>query len=123
MIVAELLRILRRQERALVVIEPPGQLRGARILEIHDGVFIAVKRSIFERMRRLVGHARVVKIGVGIDAFAIKAGENRGRRSPVKTLVMETNSNVQIAAPVRALRAPGLKWKANKDGRWHRRCQ
>src|ERR1700722_467495 len=123
MIVAELLRILRRQERALVVIEPPGQLRRARILEIHDGVFIAVKRSIFERMRRLVGHARVVKIGVAIYAVAIKAGENRGRRSPVKTLVMETNSNVQIAAPVRALRAPGLKWKANKDGRWHRRCQ
>src|SRR5882762_8185939 len=40
---AKVARVLRRQERALVMIKPPGQLRRIGILEIHDDVLIAIK--------------------------------------------------------------------------------
>jgi hypothetical protein len=46
-------------------------------------------------VRGLMRHARIVKISVGVDAFAIETRENRGGRSPVKTFVVETNSNFQ----------------------------
>ncbi len=42
-VVPKVLRVLRRQECALMMIEPPGQARVGGVLEIHDGVHIAVE--------------------------------------------------------------------------------
>ena len=41
-VVAEMLGIGRRQERALVMVEPPGEAVGGGILEVNDGVFTPV---------------------------------------------------------------------------------
>ena len=57
LILLEMRCILRRKERALVVIEPPGNLRRAGILEIHDGVFVAIKIGFVEKSPRAVQQA------------------------------------------------------------------
>jgi hypothetical protein len=40
---AEMSRVRRTQEGALVMVKPPGNAGRAGILEIHNGIFIAVK--------------------------------------------------------------------------------
>src|SRR5258708_25372396 len=47
-IAAKMLAILGRQEGALVVIEPPGEMRVSRVFEIDDGVDVAVEHSRLE---------------------------------------------------------------------------
>ena len=37
------------------MIEPPAQARVRRIFEIHDRIHIAIKQTIFEKLRRFVG--------------------------------------------------------------------
>ena len=44
MILPEMLGVLGLQKRALVMVEPPGEQRRAGILEIDDGVFVAVEQ-------------------------------------------------------------------------------
>src|SRR5579862_7082570 len=77
------------------MIEPPRQFRRARIFEIDDCVFIAIKDAVLERLGRLVGHSRVEKLHVRLDPFAIKAGKYRGGGSAVETFVMKTYTNLQ----------------------------
>ena len=49
-------RVGGREERALVMVEPPGQLRRVGIFEIDDGVLVAVEDTVFERLRSFVRH-------------------------------------------------------------------
>src|ERR1700693_5222358 len=95
MIVAEMLGVLGLQERALVMVKPPRQLRRTGILEIHDGVLLAVKHSILEWLRSLVRHSGVEEFRVGMNALAVEPRKDRGGGSPVKTLVVEANANLQ----------------------------
>src|ERR1700677_2677293 len=77
------------------MIEPPRQFWRIRIFEVHDGIFIAIEDVVFKRVRRLMGHPRVVKVGFGVYALAIETGKNSCRRGPIETFVVETNSNFQ----------------------------
>jgi hypothetical protein len=61
-----------------MMIEPPGEQRRTGIFEIHDGVFVTVENAVFERLRSFMRHPGVHKLGIGVDAFAVKAGEDRG---------------------------------------------
>ncbi len=102
MIVPEMLGVLRLQERALMMVEPPGQGGRARIFEIHDRIFVAVERAVLKRRRRLVRHPGVEKFGARVDALAVKARKDRRGRGPVETLVVETDPNFQVALPLHA---------------------
>jgi hypothetical protein len=93
-------RIIGREESALVMIEPPGEQRRTRILEIDDDIFVAIERAIFEGLRRLVRHARVEKFCVRVDAFAEKASKYGGGGSSVKASVVETDTDFQIFSPL-----------------------
>jgi hypothetical protein len=94
MVVAELVGIARGEEGALVVVEPLRELRGAGIFEVNDGVFIAIEDSIFERTRGFVSHACVKEFGVVVDAFAVEAREDGGRRSSVEASVVKTKAKL-----------------------------
>jgi hypothetical protein len=52
-IVAEVLRVFRCQERALVMIEPPRQARIAGVFKIDDRVFVAVKQAGLKKLEAL----------------------------------------------------------------------
>src|ERR1700690_1572231 len=81
--------IFRREKRALMMIEPPGQARRTRVLEIHDGVLVPVEYTILKRLRSLMRHSRIAEFGLRIDSLAVKPRENRGRRGPVEALIVE----------------------------------
>ena len=53
--------VFRGQEGALMMIEPPGQLRVAGVLEVDDGVLVAVEQAVFEDLRGPVCHAGVLE--------------------------------------------------------------
>src|SRR5579862_7514090 len=59
MVLAEMLRILGFQKSALMMVEPPGQQRRGRILEIDNHIFVAIKYSALEWMRGFVRHPPV----------------------------------------------------------------
>ncbi len=63
-IAAEVLGVLGGQERALVVVEPPVEMRIGGVFEVHDGVHIAVEHTGFKELRGLVGKARILEAGV-----------------------------------------------------------
>src|ERR1700733_15090610 len=91
---AKMLGVLRRQERALMMVEPPRQQRRTGVFEVHNRVFVAVKNSILERMRSLVGHSRVINLRVRMNAFAVEAFENRSRGRSIETSVMKTKAKL-----------------------------
>lgn len=91
-----MLRVGECEKRALMMIKPPCQFRRARILEIHDRIFIAVENVGLKRLRRFVDHSRVTEIRVCVDSLAVKPGENCRRSRAVETLVVKTNPDVQF---------------------------
>src|SRR5579862_2700869 len=99
-----MLGILRFQESALVMVEPPGQSRRTRIFEINDGIHIAIKDAVLERLRSLMGHSGVRELRKRLDSLPIKAGKDRGGGSAIETFVVKTNANLQLFLSVRCYR-------------------
>ena len=90
--------ILGGQERALVMIEPPGQPGIAGIFEVHNGVLIAVEELRLEHLRRLVHHARIGKFRVGVEhAFHEAAEEGRRSRAVEAVIVIEDAEPHELA--------------------------
>jgi hypothetical protein len=50
MVVPEMLGIFGFQERALMMVKPPCKLRRGGVLEIDDGIFVAIKYPALERV-------------------------------------------------------------------------
>src|SRR5580700_509014 len=84
--------IFRRQERALVMVEPPGQFRVARILEVDDRVLVAIEKLVFEDLRGAVGHPGVGEAGIRVKGAPDEAAEERGRGGAVETVVVIEDS-------------------------------
>jgi hypothetical protein len=70
------------------MVEPPGDLRRTGIFEIYNGIFIAVELLFVEEGSGAMQQTAVHKFHIAADAFAVKAGEQRRRRGPVKTLIV-----------------------------------
>lgn len=87
---AKMLKIGGGEEGALVVIEPPSDLRRVRVFEIHDNVFIAVEDAVFPGLFGPVSHAGKAELGVLVDGVAIETIEEGGRSGTVKTAIVET---------------------------------
>src|ERR1700722_2473524 len=114
MILTEMLGVGGRQKRALMVVEPPSEFGRAGILEIDDGVFVAVEGAVLEGLRGFVRHAGVEEFGGGVDALAIEARENRGGRCSVEALVVEANPDSQFPLPA-AKPSPGWKSRVKES--------
>ena len=93
MVVPEMLGVFRAQKRALVMIEPPGEPRIGRILEIDDGIHIAIEKPVFKELGRFVGQAGEFKLGAWSVLFLIKAAEISRRGRAVKTVIVVENSH------------------------------
>ena len=67
-----------RQKGALMVIEPPGNFRRTGILEIDDGILVAIEFVLVEKGTGAVQQAGVDKFHVVADAFLVEAGKKSG---------------------------------------------
>ena len=83
-----MLLILGIQKRALVMVEPPGELRIAGVLEIDDGVFVAVEESRIEELGCLVRHSRVAEFRIGVNGPQDKPAEVSGRRRSIEAMIV-----------------------------------
>jgi hypothetical protein len=73
-----------------MVVEPPGDFGRVRVLEIDDGVFVAIEQAGSPRLRSPVGHAGEAELRRGIEFFLVKAVEKSGGGGAIKTAVVET---------------------------------
>ncbi len=86
------LGILRSEEGALVMVEPPCQVRIARVLEVDDRILVTIEERIFEELGGFMGHAGVGKLCIVMEGAALKTAEEGGRSGPVETMVVIENS-------------------------------
>src|SRR6516164_1720010 len=89
------------EECALVVVKPPRQAFGAAILEVDDGVLVAVKHGFVKELAGAVHQPQVMDLRSRIDPSLVQPGEERGRTSAVKTTVVEANANSHKTIPLR----------------------
>ncbi len=92
---AIVLRVFRREKRALVMVKPPGDLWRSGILEVDDGVLVAIKIGFIEERARAMHQAGELEVHVRPDAFAVEAGKQRGRGRPVKTFAVKKDPDLQ----------------------------
>src|SRR5690348_13232588 len=97
------------------MIEPPGQLRRRRVLEVYNGVFVAIENFPFKRLRGAVNHSAVAEFGILPDAFAIETRKDSGGSSAVEAFVVKANADFHPGnRPPREKNC--AQNKANKDG-------
>src|ERR1700719_2505391 len=82
--------ILRGEERALMMIEPPGKFRRIGIFEIDDDVFIAIEKAALPGVRGAVGHSAEMKIRFRVETLPVKAIKKRGRCRTVEAAIVKT---------------------------------
>src|ERR1700733_3547501 len=99
MVAAKVFGILRSKEGTLMMIEPPSKQGRAGILEIHNGVFVAVENTVFERVRGFVRHSGIHKLSVRMDALSVKAGKDRRRGPPRQRFIGKKKANLPFRPP------------------------
>src|ERR1700683_3138409 len=90
----------RGEKRALVMVEPPCDLGRTGVLEVDDGIFVAVEMGFVKERSGTMQQAREDELGVFANALAIKAGEERSGAGSVETLVVVKDSDFQSMSPV-----------------------
>jgi hypothetical protein len=88
------------QKRALVMIKPPRDLGRAGILEIDDGVLIAVELLLVKQGARPVDKASELEFRITANALAVKAGKQCSRGRSIKALIVIENANSQMHSPL-----------------------
>ena len=90
---AEMLGILRREECALMMIEPPGQARIGGVFEIDDGVFIAIEHAGLENLAGPMRQAGEHKFRIRMEFRFDKAAEKRRRSRAVEAMIVIEDSH------------------------------
>jgi len=78
-----------------MMIKPPCDLGRTGILEVDDGIFVAVEIRFVEQRSRAMQKSGEGEVGVFANPLAIKAGEKRCRRSSIETLIVVEDFNFQ----------------------------
>jgi hypothetical protein len=81
------------------VIEPPGDVGRTGVLEIDDGILVAVKLFLIEKSARTMQEAGVHEVDIAADSFPVETCEQGCRASPIKTLVVIKNPHSQAGFP------------------------
>jgi len=63
------------QESAFVMIEPPGDFRRRRVLEIHNRILVSGEVGFVEQRTGTVEKAGKLELDVTADPLAVKAGK------------------------------------------------
>ena len=92
---AIMLRIFRREKSALMMIKPPGNLGRSGILEIDNGILIAIEIGFIEERACAMHQSCELEVHIRPDAFAIEAGKQRRRGCSVKTFAVKKDPDFQ----------------------------
>jgi hypothetical protein len=106
--------IFRRQEGALVMVEPPRHLRGGRVLEIEDSVLVTIELFFVEQRASAMYQTGVTELHIRRDAFPEKARERCRRTCAVEAFVVVKDPNFQ-PEPLRLKIAVSLRRFRRKD--------
>src|SRR5439155_26825175 len=80
-VAAEVLGVGFAQEGALVMVKPPGQAVGTRILKVDDRVFITIEEVRLEELAGPVHQAAVVEHRLGVNARPVETSKEGSRAS------------------------------------------
>ena len=83
-----------------MVIEPPGDFGRTGILEIDDGILVAVELLLVEKRAGTMQQAGVDEIDIAANSLPVESGEQGGRARPVKTLVVIKDPHSQVSFPL-----------------------
>ena len=78
------------------MVEPPGQARVRGVLEIDDGVLVAVEQAVGKKLTRRVRHPGVKEFRARVESVFQKAAEKGRRRGAVETMVVIENSDPHV---------------------------
>src|ERR1700731_2300297 len=106
--------VVRREKRALMMVEPPCNFRRVRILEIDDGILLTVEMRFVKQRSSAMEQPGKLKVHIAADALAVEAGEERRRRRSVETLVVVENFDFQSIP-----RLPRISAARNRPSRGH----
>src|SRR5271165_543288 len=95
LIALEVCSVVGRKKCALVMVEPPCDLRRTGVLEVDDGIFVTVELGFVKQRPGAMQQAGEDEVGVGANALAIKTGEERRGTGSVETLVVVEDSDFQ----------------------------
>ena len=90
-----MLLIRRGEKGAQVMIEPPGNARGSTVLEIYDRVLVAGKIGLLKERSGPMHQPVIIVVRIGVDAFAVKAHEERSGACSIKAPIVIENANLQ----------------------------
>ena len=102
-VLTEMLLILRPEEGALVVVEPPRQPRVRRIFEIDDGVFVAIEHRVVKQLGGFVGQPREHELCIRMEFIFHKPAEKGRCSSSIEAVIVIKNSDSHSSA--------GYSWK------------
>ena len=91
--------IVLREERTLMVIEPPGNTRGCRILEVDDRILAIHEGGLVKKRAGTVHEADVREVLRGADALAMKPREDRRRARAIKAMIVIEHTALQVNDP------------------------
>ena len=79
-----------------MMIEPPGDFGGTGVLEVHDGVFVAVKLFFVEQGPGAVQQAGENEGDIACDPLPVKAREESGGAMPHQSIYRDRRPELSI---------------------------
>ena len=70
------------------MIEPPGQLFRRRILEIDDGVLVAIEHGFIKQVARTMQQTGVTDISIRVDSFIVETRKGCRRSNAVEAVAV-----------------------------------
>jgi hypothetical protein len=111
-----------------MMVKPPGNPGRTGVLEVHDGIFVAIKLLLIEQRPGAVEQTGKDEVDILPDPLPVKTGEEGSRACPVKALVVIEDPNFQSipskvlpSAPLASRR--GCEPKANRNDIPKKICQ
>jgi hypothetical protein len=78
-----------------MMVKPPGNFWGSGILEVDDGILIAIEICFIEERARAMHQSGELEVHSRPYAFAVEARKQRSRSRPVKTFTVKKDPDFQ----------------------------
>jgi hypothetical protein len=91
----EVFMVFGSQERALMVVEPPGDLGRRRVLEVDDRILVSREILLVKERTSTMQEAKIFEAGIITDSLGIEAREQGCGCRAVKTFVVKEDPDLQ----------------------------
>ena len=80
------------------MVEPPGNFGRTRVLEINDGILVAIKFGFIKKRSGAMQQSAENELRIFANALLIKTRKQGGRAGPIEALVVIKDFDSQSAA-------------------------